>query len=87
MHHARYECAEIVLAPRDLLVVFTDGLIEAEDGKEDEFGEQRMLVVLGSRVEGTATQVLQDLMTAADRFVGSAPQHDDITCLVMKVGN
>ena len=77
--------AELALAPRDLLVVFTDGLVEAEDEKEEQFGEGRMLVILGSRVDGTATQVLQDLMTSADRFVGSAPQHDDITCLVMKM--
>lgn len=86
MRNARYECAEVLLAPRDLLVVFTDGLVEAEDNKEQQFGEQRMLVVLGSRVEGTAAQVLQDLMTSADQFVGAAPQHDDITCLVMKMG-
>jgi sigma-B regulation protein RsbU (phosphoserine phosphatase) len=85
MRNARYEYAQVSLAPGDLLVVFTDGLIEAENEKEEEFGEFRMLGILNSRSDMRAPEVLKDLMTSADRFVGTAPQHDDITCLVMRL--
>lgn len=84
MRNARYECGEATLAPGDLLLVFTDGLVEAEDDKEDEYGESRMLAMLNFHSGKSAAQVLQILMTSADQFVGSAPQHDDITCLVLR---
>jgi sigma-B regulation protein RsbU (phosphoserine phosphatase) len=84
MRNARYECGQATLAPGDLLLVFTDGLVEAEDDKEEQYGESRMLTTLNSHVGRTAADVLQGLMTSADRFVGSAPQHDDITCLVLR---
>ncbi len=84
MRNARYECGQTTLAPGDLLLVFTDGLVEAEDGKEEQYGELRMLTTLNSYSGATATQVLNGLMTSADRFVGSVPQQDDITCLVLR---
>jgi phosphoserine phosphatase RsbU/P len=86
MRNARYECGQVTLAPGDLLLVFTDGLVEAENDNEEEFGEGRMFVTLNSRQGGTAADVLRDLMSSADGFVGFAPQHDDITCLVLRTG-
>lgn len=84
MRNARYECGRAMLAPGDLLLVFTDGLVEAEDRKEEEYGEYRMLASLNSHSGKSAPEVLRYLMTSADRFVGSAPQHDDITCLMLR---
>src|ERR1700683_1052000 len=40
---ARYESASVPLAPGDWLIIFTDGLIEAENAKQDEYGETRLL--------------------------------------------
>ncbi len=85
MLNAAYKYGATTLSPGDLLVVFTDGLIEAENDKQEEYGEARMLGTLNARPGATAAEVLRDLMTSADRFVGSAPQHDDITCLVLRV--
>jgi sigma-B regulation protein RsbU (phosphoserine phosphatase) len=82
--NARYECGQTSLAPGDLLLVFTDGLVEAENGNEEQYDEFRMLATLNSYFGRTAAEVLNGLMTSADRFVGSAPQHDDITCLVLR---
>jgi sigma-B regulation protein RsbU (phosphoserine phosphatase) len=84
MRNARYECGQAVLAAGDLLLIFTDGLVEAEDHREEEYGEHRMLASLNRYCGKTAPEVLQSLMTSADQFVGSAPQHDDITCLVLR---
>ncbi|MGA8028616.1 MAG: PP2C family protein-serine/threonine phosphatase [Bryobacteraceae bacterium] len=85
LRNSPYQCDQTTLAPGDLLLVFTDGLIEAEDDKEEQYGESRMLATLYGRAAATAAQVLESLMMSADRFTGSAPQHDDITCLVLRV--
>jgi sigma-B regulation protein RsbU (phosphoserine phosphatase) len=84
MRNARYECGQAVLAPGDLLLVFTDGLVEAENGKEEQYGEPRMFATLNSYADRSAADLLDALMASADRFVNSAPQHDDITCFVLR---
>jgi sigma-B regulation protein RsbU (phosphoserine phosphatase) len=85
MPNAHYESAEVALAAGDLLVVFTDGLVEAENMDEQEYGEPRMLATFAMYPRASAPEVLCNLMTSADQFTGAAPQHDDITCLVMRV--
>jgi len=85
LRNARYECGQVTLAPGDVLLVFTDGLVEAEDHNEREYGETRMLATLNAYSNRSATEVLQGLMRSADQFVGTAPQHDDITCLLLRI--
>ena len=85
MSNAHYESAQISLATGDLLVAFTDGLVEAENVDEQEYGEPRMLATLAMYPGTSASGVLRGLMTSADQFAGTAPQHDDITCLIMRV--
>jgi sigma-B regulation protein RsbU (phosphoserine phosphatase) len=80
---ARYECGNTTLGANDLLLIFTDGLPEAENEREEEYGEPRMLEVL-SAAQGSAAEVLKQLMSSADKFVGLTRQHDDITCLVLR---
>ena len=43
-----------------------------------------MLATLNAHSAENAASVLQSLMTSADQFASSAPQHDDITCLVLR---
>jgi phosphoserine phosphatase RsbU/P len=83
----RYECGSTKLDPGDLLLTFTDGLIEAENDKEEEYGEERMLANIVAAPGATAKDLLSRIMTSVDAFVGFAPQHDDITCLVLRAGN
>jgi sigma-B regulation protein RsbU (phosphoserine phosphatase) len=84
MRGAHYESGRVKLASGDLLLIFTDGLVEAENLKEEEYGEFRMLDTLNTHAGASAAGVLQGLMGSADRFVGSTAQHDDITCLVLR---
>jgi sigma-B regulation protein RsbU (phosphoserine phosphatase) len=81
---APYECGNITLAAGDLLLIFTDGLVEAEDEKEEEFGEPGMLAIADTALGKSAAEVLNQLMAAVDAFVGLARQHDDITCMVLR---
>ena len=85
LRNAPYASAQVSLAPGDVLIIFTDGLVEAENPREEQFGESRLFWVLNSRSDMTPSLLLKDLITTADRFTGAAPQHDDMTCLVMRV--
>ncbi len=85
--HAPYECGITSLAASDLLLIFTDGLAEAEDEKEQEFGEARILEIMNAAFGKSAADVLHQLMASVDAFVGLARPHDDITCMVLRTFN
>jgi phosphoserine phosphatase RsbU/P len=80
-----YQCGTTKLAHGDLLLIFTDGLVEAEDGQSHEYGEERMLPAVQSLQNATANEALKRLMSSVDAFVGLTRQHDDITCLVLRM--
>jgi phosphoserine phosphatase RsbU/P len=80
-----YQSGSATLAAGDLLLIFTDGLVEAEDDKEREYGEERMLPVLQTLGTGTAKEALERIMSSVDAFGKLTRQHDDITCLVLRV--
>ena len=80
-----YEFGSAVLGADDLLLIFTDGLVEAEDDGEREYGEERMLPVVRTLHSGTAKEALDHIMSSVDAFVGLTRQHDDITCLVLRM--
>lgn len=79
-----YESASVALQTGDWLLIFTDGLVEAENQKSEDYGEERMLQVLQTGVGLAPNQLLQQVMRDVDTFVGTTPQHDDITCLLLK---
>lgn len=83
MRNVRYQSGETALASGDRLVIFTDGTVEAENAVADEFGEGRLLSELQAGRDSRAAEALKRLMMSIDTFVGLAPQHDDITCLIL----
>ena len=84
MPELQYQSAQITLAPGDWLIIFTDGLVEAENARQEEFGEVRMLNVLEANKSVEPAEMLKRLMAEVDLFVGNTPQHDDITCMLLK---
>ncbi len=80
-----YETRRIFLKPGDALVIFSDGLTEAEAHDGDMFDEERVvnLVQDNARLDESALQNL--LLAKVDDFVGDAPQGDDITTIVAQV--
>jgi serine phosphatase RsbU (regulator of sigma subunit) len=81
---AKYESASVTLAPGDWLIIFTDGLVEAENARQEEYGETRVLSTISAAAAFTPNEMLQRLMAELDLFVGQTPQHDDVTCLLIK---
>ena len=80
-----YESARVQLDAGDLLFIFTDGLVEAVDDRSEEFGESRLLPCIRSAPQEPAAATLQRVMAEVNAFVGFARQHDDITCMILRV--
>jgi sigma-B regulation protein RsbU (phosphoserine phosphatase) len=79
-----YESGTVTLQSGDWLVIFTDGVIEAENDRTEEYGEERLLTMLHANVALTPTMLLNTIMLDLDRFVGNAPQHDDVTLMLLR---
>lgn len=81
---APYQSGERTLESGDWLAIFTDGVIEAENPQQQEYGEIRFMTLLHSGVMLSPQMLLNSILTDLDRFVGNAPQHDDVTCVLIK---
>ena len=80
----KYQAGNVTLAPGDWLIIFTDGLVEAENAHQEEYGETRLLSSITSGCSVEPAEMLKRLMTELDIFVGNTPQHDDVTCMLLK---
>jgi sigma-B regulation protein RsbU (phosphoserine phosphatase) len=80
-----YASARVQLQPGDLLVIFTDGLVEAINDADQEYRESRLLASIESAAQESSEAMLKGIMAAVNAFTGAARQHDDITCLVLRV--
>lgn len=79
-----FEEEEVPMSPGDLLVVYSDGVTEAWNTDEVEFGEQRLAEVLRQYHDKTASELIDGVIAAVKSHTGSAPQADDITLVVLK---
>lgn len=82
---ASYASGSVVLAPGDWLVIFTDGVVEAVNTAGEEFGEPRLLSIVAGAANVSPAEMMQRILAGLDVFVGNTPQHDDMTCLLLKV--
>jgi sigma-B regulation protein RsbU (phosphoserine phosphatase) len=79
-----YQVGTTRLEPGDWLVIFTDGVVEAVNAKDEEYGETELLRLVDRESGSAPAELLRSLLTELDRHVGNTPQHDDITCLLLK---
>ena len=75
----------VQLLPEDWLLIFTDGLTEALNGEDEEFGTDRLLKVFSSNCYRTATEMRDVILTEVDRHAGGRPPSDDRTLIVARV--
>jgi hypothetical protein len=84
--NARYEQTAINTCAGDLLVMFSDGVVEAANEADEEFGEARIRFLLETAPAGiTADQLHNDIMAAVHAFTGKAQPHDDLTLVVVRL--
>jgi len=80
-----YASGTVTLAPGELLFVFSDGLAEAVDAGDHEFGDARVVDAVRALDNTHAAAAIGSLLDQVDRFVGGTRQSDDITCLALRV--
>jgi len=79
-----FDEGEVALAPGDTLVLYTDGVTEAFDLKNEAFGDQRLRMVVEAGQGQTAAETMAAVFEAVDSFVGDAPPSDDTTVLTLR---
>jgi phosphoserine phosphatase RsbU/P len=70
----------------DLLLAFTDGISEAMNNADEEWGEERLVEAARAVLGDPAKVILENIVRSADEFVAGAPQYDDMTLIVARVG-
>lgn len=79
-----YEQGQIDIESGDVLVAFTDGLSEAMRPDFEEWGDQRLIAAVEKHAHLSAQQIADGVVREAERFTAGAPQHDDLTMIVLK---
>ncbi len=80
-----YEEATVELCPGDVLLAFTDGVPEAHNPENEEFGEERLQQLLRQTAHLPANEISARLSDEMKDWIRDAEQYDDLTFIVMKV--
>src|SRR6516225_4317693 len=85
LRQGRYQRDSFRLKPRDLIVLFTDGVSESMNTRNEEWGEDRLIELAETCFGLPASEVMTRILAAAEAFAAGAPQHDDMTLVVLRV--
>jgi len=80
-----YSQEDVELEPGDLIVGFTDGISEAMNPAEEEWGEEALLNELKTLRDLPPRSIHDACVAAADKFAAGANQHDDMTMMIVRV--
>ncbi|MDQ3011657.1 MAG: SpoIIE family protein phosphatase [Acidobacteriota bacterium] len=84
-YDVEYEDVELTLESGDVLVAFTDGLVEACNPEGEEFSEERVRQLLLRNAHLSAAEIEQQMLRAAKAWTHEAEQEDDLTLVIFKV--
>jgi sigma-B regulation protein RsbU (phosphoserine phosphatase) len=79
-----YEEESFTVHSGDIIALFSDGVTEAQNINEEEYGEQRLADFVRGIAHESAAMIVDKIFGEIDRFAGAAPQYDDITLFVLK---
>jgi len=85
IHEIRFERKRLELQPGDLLLLYTDGITEAENSHGDFFGDERLCAIIPELVDLEPQQIIDQLLEQVRLFTGVHNFRDDISLVVMKV--
>jgi sigma-B regulation protein RsbU (phosphoserine phosphatase) len=80
-----YEQETIKIQSGDLLVAYTDGVTEARNAQDQEFGEARLRQVIDSSMDLKTQELSDKIVQSVREWCGDVPPHDDLTLVVMRV--
>lgn len=81
----RFQQAEVKTEPDDLLVVFSDGILEATNARDEEFGEEGVLRSVERAKGKSPMEIREAILADVKTFLAGLPPHDDQTLLVVKL--
>jgi phosphoserine phosphatase RsbU/P len=84
LDEADYEETVLTLCPGDAIVLYTDGIVEAMNPAGEIFGFDRLLETVGAFSGASADALLKEILARVSSFAASAPQHDDLTIIVIR---
>jgi sigma-B regulation protein RsbU (phosphoserine phosphatase) len=79
-----FEESQVPMKPGDRLVVFSDGISEAVNDRDEEFGEERVHDLAATNHDASATELIEKILQDVGRHAGNRPQMDDMTLVVVK---
>ena len=79
-----FEETKISIQPDELLILYSDGITEAMNANEEEFGENRLYDVIIKNKNESAEKLIEIIFNEVRNFTGNTPQMDDITLIVIK---
>ncbi len=82
-----YEEKKISLKPDDKLILFTDGIVEAMNEKDEEYGQERFIDIIKKYHYFDAKSLVDKILMDVEVFAGSAPQSDDLTLMIVSMKN
>ena len=82
---AAYRQATVRLGPDDLLVIFSDGITEAKNEGDEEYGEERLAACAATGLDCPPADLMDRILRDVEAFSGPTPQYDDITLVVARV--
>jgi len=84
MQGVAYEQAIVTFAPGDVLVIYSDGITESVNEREEEFEEERLIEVVKNNAGRSASGIRDRIDEALSRFVGTTAPVDDMTLMIIK---
>ncbi len=82
---ADYHEGEIALAPGDLIVMYSDGVVEATDKTDDQFGEDRLMAIIRENSQKPAAEIRDEILRRVHDFLKEEPAQDDLTLVVARI--
>ena len=82
---APYQSVKIQILPGELIVFYTDGVTEARNKAEEEYGEPRLIDAVSRSSDRPAEAILETILDSVTQFTDGDLESDDLTLVVMKV--
>jgi sigma-B regulation protein RsbU (phosphoserine phosphatase) len=82
---AIYHQGEVAVQPGDLLVLYSDGIVEAANASEEEFGEERLFSIIKENCARPSSEILDEILKQVRAFIQEVPPQDDMTLVVARI--
>lgn len=82
--NTEYKNDVVALSRRDVLVLYTDGVVEAESPAGEEYSVARLAALVSLHLQESADKLIESIHASVTQFRGAAPQADDMTLVVLK---